>query len=61
MGFLSGMLGAVVKTALTPVAVIKDVANIVTDEEPNATGDLLGSACDDVSDAFDDLGDGDLL
>ena len=30
MGFLSGMFSAVVKTALTPVAVVKDAVNVVT-------------------------------
>lgn len=61
MGFLSGMFSAVVKTALTPVAIVKDVVNIVTGEEADATKDLLESAADDVSDATDDLGDGDIL
>jgi hypothetical protein len=61
MGFLSKMFVATVKTALTPVAILKDVANVATGEEPNATKRLLESASDDVSDATDDLGDGELL
>lgn len=61
MGFLSGMVSAVVKTALTPVAIVKDVVNVVTGEEANATKSLLESATEDVSDVADDLGDGDIM
>jgi hypothetical protein len=61
MGFLSGMFSAVVKTALTPVAIVKDAVNIVTGEEADATKSLLESAAKDVSEATDDLGDGELL
>jgi hypothetical protein len=61
MGFLSGMISAVVKTALTPVAVVKDAVNVVTGEEPDQTKSLLESAAEDASEAMDDLGDGELL
>lgn len=61
MGFLSGMFSAVVKTVLIPVAVVKDVANIVTGEEADATKGLVESAGDDVKQATDDLGDGEML
>ena len=61
MGFLSGMFSAVVKTALTPVAIIKDTVNVVTGEEAEATKSLLTSAAEDVSDAVEDLGDGEVL
>jgi len=61
MGFLSGMLSAVVKTALTPVAIVKDAVNIATGEDADATKSLLESASDDVSEATDDLADGDML
>ena len=61
MGFLSGMFSAVVKTALTPVAVVKDAVNVVTGDEPDTTKSLLESAAEDVSDAADDLGDGEML
>lgn len=60
MGFFSNIISATVKTVLTPVAVVKDVVNVVTDKEADATKNLLSSAGDDVSDAFDDLGDGEL-
>jgi len=45
---------------LTPVAVVKDVVNIATGEEPDSTKNLLSSAQEDVVDAFDDLGDGEI-
>ena len=61
MGFLSGMVSVVVKTALTPVAIVKDAVNVVTGEEANATKSLLESAAEDVSDVADDLGDGDIM
>ena len=61
MGFLSNMFSAAVKTVLTPVAVVKDVINIATDQEPDTTKNLLESAAEDVSDAANDLGDGEIL
>jgi len=60
MGFLSNIVGSVVKVALTPVAVVKDVVNVATGEEPDATKELLESAKDDLQDAGDNLADGDL-
>jgi hypothetical protein len=61
MGFLSGMFSAVVKIALTPVAIVKDAVNVVIGEEADATISLLESAAEDVSDSVDDLGDGEML
>jgi len=64
MGFLTGMFSAVVKVALSPVAIVKDVANVAIGEDADATKSLLGSAVDDAEDAMDDLigeGDGGLL
>ena len=52
---LTNITSAVVKTALTPVAVVKDTVNIVTGEEPKATKDLLESASEDVQDAIDEI------
>lgn len=61
MGFLTGILGAVVKTALTPVAIVKDVVNVVAEVEPEATTTLLESAVEDTHDAIDDLSEGNFL
>jgi hypothetical protein len=61
MGLFSSLVSATVKTVLTPVAVAKDVVNVVTGEEADATKSLLESAAEDVSDAADDLGDGEML
>lgn len=60
MGFLSGMFNAALKTALTPLAVVKDAVNVVTGEEVDATKNLIDSAIDDVASATEDLADGDL-
>lgn len=54
MGFFSNIISATVKTVLTPIAVVKDVANIVTGEDANATKKLLQSAGKDVEQAIDD-------
>lgn len=61
MGFLSGLFSAAVKTVLTPVAIVKDVVNVATGEDADATKHLLESAGDDVKDATDDLADGEIL
>jgi hypothetical protein len=61
MGFLSNLVGATIKTALTPVAVLKDTVNVVTGEEADSTKKLIQSAADDLSDAGEDLADGDIL
>lgn len=37
MGFFSEIIGATVKTVTLPVAVAKDVVNVVTDKEVDST------------------------
>ena len=61
MGFLTNLVSASVKTALTPIAVIKDAVDIVRGEEPETTKSLLDSAVKDVAEAVDSLGDAELL
>jgi hypothetical protein len=61
MGFLTNLLSATVKTALTPIAVVKDAVNIATGEDVDATKDLLSSAVSDIAEGLDDLGDGEVL
>lgn len=60
MGFFTKMFSATIKTALTPVAVVKDAVNVATGEEPDATKNLLQSARDDAEEAIEDLGDAEL-
>lgn len=60
MGFFGNIISSVVKVALTPVAIVKDVVNIATDEEADATKKLLESAKEDGEEAFEDLGNGEL-
>jgi hypothetical protein len=55
MGFISSIIGATVKTVLTPVAIVKDVVNVATGEDVDATTNLLSSAAEDLSDAVDDI------
>lgn len=61
MGFLSQLLSATVKTALTPIAVLKDAVNVATGKEPDATKTLLESAGEDVVNSVEDLSDGEVL
>ena len=61
MGFLSSIIGATVKTVLTPVAVVKDALNIVSGESPDSTKELLESIVSDLSEGVEDLGDGEIL
>jgi hypothetical protein len=61
MGFLSSIIGATVKTVLTPVAVVKDAMNIVSGESPDSTKELLESIVNDLSEGVGDLGDGEIL
>lgn len=39
MGFFSNIISATVKTVLTPVAVVKDVVDVTTGEEPKQAED----------------------
>lgn len=61
MSFFGKIFQATVKAALTPIAVIKDVANVATGQEATATKDLIESAGDDVKDSVDDLTDGEVI
>ena len=55
MGFLTNLISATVKTALTPVAIIKDVVSVATGDEPENTKKLLKSATKDVCRAGDTM------
>ena len=61
MGFLGKLVSAGVKTVLTPVAIVSDVANVAIGNEPNSTKELLESAGEDICDATDDLADGKII
>jgi hypothetical protein len=61
MGFFSNLIGATVKTALTPVAIVKDAVNVVTGQDADETKKLLESAGNDIKEATDDLADGEVL
>jgi len=61
MGFFTELISATVKTAITPVAIVKDVVNVIKGEEPEATKELLKSASKDLDNATDELADGNML
>ncbi len=61
MGFLSNVLTAGVKTILTPLAVVKDGLTVLNGEPADTTKELLDSIGDNLKDAVDDLGDGELF
>lgn len=51
MGILSGL----VKIALTPIAITKDVINIASGQEVDSTKNLIDDACKDIKDGIDDI------
>ena len=55
MGFFDNIVSATIKTALTPVAVVKDVVNVATGQEADATKELVKSAIEDATDALDSI------
>jgi hypothetical protein len=55
MGFLSSIISTTVKTVLTPVAVVKDVVNVVAGEDASATRDHVESITDDIDDIIDSI------
>ena len=55
MGFFSNLVGSVVDIALTPIAVAKDVVNVVTGNETDATKNQIEKAGNKLSDAIDDI------
>lgn len=60
MGFFGNAFSSLVKVALTPVAIVKDVVNVATGEEADATKEHIEDAQDDAKKAMDDLVDGEL-
>ena len=54
-GFLGDIASATVKTVLLPVAVVIDVKDVLTGEDPENTAKL--SIGEDVTNAFDELTD----
>lgn len=61
MGFLGGMISGIVKVGLSPIAIVKDGVSVVTGDDVDATKNLISSVGDDISDAADDLSDGDVI
>lgn len=55
MGFLTNIISATVKTALTPVSILKDAAAVANGEEAKNTKKLLKSAAKDMERAGDTM------
>jgi hypothetical protein len=55
MGLFSSIVSATIKTALTPIAVVKDAVNVAMGEEADTTKDLLKSAGKDVDNVIDEM------
>jgi hypothetical protein len=53
MGFFSELVSGVVKVAITPIAVVKEVVNVTVGIEPTSTKDLLDSAEENFSNVGD--------
>lgn len=57
MGFLGNLIGGVLKVAVSPIAVVKDVVDGTPFE---TTENVLDSARESIVDALDDLTNGDI-
>lgn len=55
MGFLTNLISSTVKTALTPVAVVKDALDVASGKEAENTKKILESASKDLKKAGDTL------
>ena len=60
MGFFSNLISGVVKVGLTPLAIIKDAGDVITGDESDNTKKLLKSGIEDIGEAGEDLGNGEL-
>lgn len=61
MSLFGNVFSGLVKVALTPVAIVKDVVNVATGEEANATKELIEDAGEDAKQATEDLADGEII
>ena len=55
LDFAGKVVGAAVKTAVSPIAITKDVVSIAAGVDSNSTKKLLASAKNDVVDAVDEI------
>lgn len=55
MGFLTNLISAMVKIAITPVAITKDVVDVARGNEPENTKNLLKSASKDTNRAVETM------
>lgn len=55
MGFFGSIIGAVVDTALTPIAIVKDVVNVANGEDTDATSEHIDGIVEKLKDAVDEI------
>ena len=55
MGLIGSLLGAAIKVAVTPIAVVADVVSVVQGETPTNTVKVVESAYKDVKDSVNDI------
>lgn len=55
MGFLTNLVGAAVNTVLTPVDIVRDIADAVEGNETNNTAKRVKKVADNLEDALKDL------
>lgn len=61
MGFLTGLFKAAVNVVTVPVAVVADVVKTLEGEEPDYTEKTVSSVGKNLSDAVEDLVDGEII
>ena len=61
MGLFGSLLSATIKVAVTPLAVVADVASALEGEEIDNTTSVLSSAVKDVAEGITEIPKGNLL
>ncbi len=61
MSLFSNLISATIKTALTPVALVTDVVNVIKGEPPTSTINMISSATEDVKDGISQGIEGDIV
>lgn len=61
MGFMTGLLSAAAKAAITPLAVVADVMSLGEPDAKDLTSEVLESSWEDVEKSFEDLENGKLI
>jgi hypothetical protein len=52
MSFLGKLVSGTIKAACTPIAIVRDVADVAQGKNPKSTKKLIDSSLEDIEDAF---------